>query len=145
MTQRKTMCAIGLVAAMVLVVVVNAAPPAAGSNTVNPPHSPTPRTVPTIGDPVSYNHLPEAHHSLATPLDQSQVYWNFGGSTVSTRRHIRLTPSTQDRRGWLWNEYPLEADNWEVEFKIEVFSKPHFGGDGMAFWVLTGDHDPAFK
>ncbi len=56
-----------------------------------------------------------------------QVYWNFGGSTVSTRRCIRLTPATQDRRGWLWNEYPLEADNWEVEFKAEV--RLLFGAD----------------
>jgi len=31
-----------------------------------------------------------------------------------------------------------------VEFKVKVYSKPHFGGDGLAFWVLTGDHDPTF-
>ena len=52
-----------------------------------------------------------------------QVYWNFGGSTVLTKSAIRLTPSTQDRRGWLWNEYPLESPHWEMEYKLEVFSK----------------------
>lgn len=93
---------------------------------------------------VSTQYDPEAHHSLHTPLDKSLVYWNFGGSTVLTKHLIRLTPSTQDRRGWLWNEYPLESTNWEVEFKLEVFSKPHFGGDGFAFWVLAGEQDPSF-
>lgn len=61
-----------------------------------------------------------------------------------TKNIIRLTPSTQDRRGWLWNEYPLESTNWEAEFKLEVFSKPHFGGDGFGFWVLAGELDPSF-
>ena len=73
-----------------------------------------------------------------------QVFWNFGGSTVLTKNVIRLTPSTQDRRGWLWNEYPLESTNWEMEYKLEVFSKPHFGGDGFAFWVLASEQDPSF-
>lgn len=96
-------------------------------------------------DPALRDHPSEAHHTLTAPLDKSQVYWNFGGSTVMTKNYIRLTPSTQDRRGWLWNEYPLESENWEVEFKLEVFSKPHFGGDGFAFWILGGDQDPAFS
>jgi len=94
---------------------------------------------------VSTKYEPESHHSLRAPLDKSQVYWNFGGSTVVTKDIIRLTPSTQDRRGWLWNEYPLESTNWEVEFKIEIFSKPHFGGDGFGFWVLAGEQDPSFS
>jgi len=94
--------------------------------------------------PVSTQYEAEVHHSLRAPLDKSLVYWNFGGSTVLTKHLIRLTPSTQDRRGWLWNEYPLESTNWEVEFKTEIFSKPHFGGDGFAFWVLAGEQDPSF-
>jgi len=106
---------------------------------------PNPRPVQTTINPVSDLHSIERHHSLHHPLDQSQVYWNFGGSTVLTKKQIRLTPSTQDRRGWLWNEYPLESENWECEFKIEVMSKPHFGGDGMGFWVLHGDQDPAYS
>jgi hypothetical protein len=93
----------------------------------------------------SKQYEPEAHHSLRAPLDKSLVYWNFGGSTVLTKHLIRLTPSTQDRRGWLWNEYPLESANWEVEVKLEVFSKPHFGGDGFGLWVLAGEQDPSFS
>lgn len=96
-------------------------------------------------DPVSYAHPPESHHSLHPPLDKSQVYWNFGGSTVVTRKLIRLTPDTQDRKGWLWNEYPIESENWEFEVNFEVYSNPHFGGDGFAFWILSGDQDPTFS
>lgn len=81
---------------------------------------------------------------MSAPLDKSQVYWNFGGSTVLTKKFVRLTPSTQDRKGWLWNEYPIESENFEVEFKTEVFSKPHFGGDGFGFWILSSEMDPAF-
>jgi hypothetical protein len=41
----------------------------------------------------------ELHHSLHRPLDKTQVYWNYGGSTVMTRDFIRLTPSAQNRKG----------------------------------------------
>ena len=95
--------------------------------------------------PVSMDHPVEQHHSLHTPLDKTQVYWNYGGSTVLTNSLIRLTPSTLDRRGWLWNEYPLESANWEVEWAMEVHSKPHFGGDGMCMWALAGVQDPSFS
>ena len=94
--------------------------------------------------PVSVDHDIEQHHSLHAPLDKTQVYWNYGGSTVLTNSLIRLTPSTQDRRGWLWNEYPLESANWEVEWSMEVHSRPHFGGDGMCMWALAGVQDPSF-
>jgi hypothetical protein len=46
--------------------------------------------------------------------------------------------------GWLWNDYPIESPNWEVEFELEVKSKPHFGGDGLAFWLLDGKQDPTY-
>ena len=95
--------------------------------------------------PVSVDHPIEQHHSLHAPLDKTQVYWNYGGSTVLTNSLIRLTPSTQDRRGWLWNEYPLESANWEVEWSMEVHSRPHFGGDGMCMWALAGVQDPSFS
>lgn len=86
----------------------------------------------------------EIHHSLHRPLDQSQVYWNFGGSTVLSKNTIRITPAAQNRRGWLWNDYPIESNNWELEFHLEVYSKPHFGGDGFAMWLLDSSHDPTY-
>jgi len=39
---------------------------------------------------------------------------------------------------------PIESANWEVEFTMEVYSKPHFGGDGFAFWMLEGLQDPTY-
>lgn len=62
-------------------------------------------------NPVSQQYPPEIHHSLHPPLDHSQVYWNFGGSAVLTKKFVRLTPSTQARQGWMWNEYPMVSYN----------------------------------
>jgi hypothetical protein len=67
-----------------------------------PPISTTTSSSPVNAGVVSSNHPVESHHSLHAPLDKSQVYWNYGGSTVVSKNLIRLTPSTQDRRGWLW-------------------------------------------
>ena len=101
--------------------------------------------------PIDIDHTPstssaaiETHHSLHKPLDKTQIYWNYGGSTVLTRNSIRLTPATQDRRGWLWNEYPLESKWFEIAVKLDVNSRPHFGGDGLCMWILGGSQDPSF-
>jgi len=97
-------------------------------------------------DPDYHKDLPiEPHHSMHAPMDQSRVYWFWGGSTVIAKRQIRLTPDTADRAGFIWNDYPLEAPNWEVEFEFKCYSKPHFGGDGFAFWVLDSSDDPVLK
>lgn len=72
------------------------------------------------------------------------MYWTYGGSTVVTDKFVRLTQDTQDRQGWLWNDYPLESDFWEVQFEIEIFSTPNYGGDGMCMWILNSDMDPSF-
>lgn len=75
-------------------------------------------------------------------MDQSRVYWFWGGSAVVAKRQVRLTSDTADRRGFIWNDYPLEAPSWEVEFDLRVYSNPHFGGDGFAFWILDSSSDP---
>jgi len=94
-------------------------------------------------NPVSTQYTPEPHHSLHAPMDTSQSYFTFGGSTVATKKYMRLTPSTQDRKGFVWNEYPMESDDFEVEVKLEIFSTPHFGGDGMGIWFLNAEQDPS--
>lgn len=67
--------------------------------------------------PVSTQYNPETQHSLHTPIDHSQVYWNFGGSSVMTKKYVRLTPATQGRKGWIWNEYPLVCYiTWSLVF-----------------------------
>jgi len=94
-------------------------------------------------NPVSTQYPPEPHHSLHPPMDAAQSYFTFGGSTVATKKFMRLTPSTQDRRGFVWNEYPIESDDFEVEVKLEIFSNPHFGGDGMGIWFIHPEQDPS--
>lgn len=61
-----------------------------------------------------------------------------------TKNFVRLTPATQSKKGWLWNDYPMESNWWEVELKFLVHSQPHFGGDGFGVWILSGDYDPIY-
>ncbi len=68
-------------------------------------------------NPVSTQYEPMLQNSLHPPMDASQSYFTYGGSTVATKRQLRLTPATQDRRGFVWNEYPLESDDFEVEVR----------------------------
>lgn len=38
---------------------------------------------------------------------------------------------------------PQESDNFELEVEFNVYSKPHFGGDGFGIWFLSADQDPS--
>lgn len=67
------------------------------------------------GSPETHRKPMEAHHSLHHPFDATSVYWKYGGSTVMRRKAARIVPATQSRTGWLWNDYPLESADWEVE------------------------------
>eukprot|EP00455_Lapot_gusevi_P012269 TRINITY_DN1577_c0_g1_i2.p1 TRINITY_DN1577_c0_g1~~TRINITY_DN1577_c0_g1_i2.p1 ORF type:complete len:437 (-),score=179.18 TRINITY_DN1577_c0_g1_i2:338-1648(-) len=97
---------------------------------------------PLPGSPETH-HLPvETHHSISHPFDAHAVYWKYGGATVVTNKFIRLTPATQDRRGWLWNDFPVESQEFEVEMLLKITSKSHFGGDGFGFWILHENMDP---
>lgn len=83
------------------------------------------------------HHLPiENHHSLFPPMDTSLHYWTFGGATVAAQSFLRLTPSAQSRTGWLWNQYTLRSNDWEMQIEFSVRSDFHIGGDGFAIWVL---------
>lgn len=62
----------------------------------------------------------ETHHSLDTPFDAHSVYWKYGGATVFTNRAVRLTPASQDRRGWLWNDFPFEKNEFEISFQMKI-------------------------
>eukprot|EP01083_Nonionella_stella_P030355 83223_1 len=89
------------------------------------------------------HHLPiETHHSLHHPFDVSMPYWKYGGSTVSTESFIRLTPSAQSRQGWIFNEFELQSNNWEIELHFEVKSDYHIGGDGMGIFILNETFHP---
>jgi len=88
------------------------------------------------GDAASH-HLPvENHHSLFKPMDAALHYWSFGGSTVAATSFLRLTPATQSRTGWLYNDYSLRSNDWELQLVVNIRSDYHIGGDGMAIWFL---------
>lgn len=93
--------------------------------------------------PVSEQYTPEPVHSLV-PGTATQTYYNIGGSAVLTNKGVRLTPAVSGRTGWMWNEYPIESENFEVEMKFEIFSKPHYGGDGFGIFFVEGNTDPSF-
>jgi hypothetical protein len=104
------------------------------------------RQIELLINPDIHRDMPtEPHHTLQMPMDQGRVYWYWGGSTVVAKKKVSLTPPTADRNGFLWNDYPLESANWEVEFDFKVFSGPHFGGDGFGFWILDPAVDPVLK
>ena len=99
----------------------------------------------TVVKPGSFasHHLPiEAHHSLQRPFDVSLPYWKYGGSTVATESLIRLTPNSQSRAGWLFNEFSLSSKDWELELHYAVRSSYHIGGDGMGIFVLSDSQHP---
>lgn len=104
-------------------------------------------TLPTVqnvpGSAATHHRPLESHHSLAKPFDSSSVYWQFGGSTVLTDKYVRLTPATQSRSGWLWNDYPLTSQDWEIELEFKCGPEGNIGGDGFALWALDGSFDPA--
>merc|ERR1719499_1662948 len=86
----------------------------------------------------STHHLPvENHHSLFKPMDAALHYWSFGGSTVAAQSFLRLTPASQSRTGWLYNDYTLRSDDWELQLALGIKSDFHIGGDGMAIWCLN--------
>eukprot|EP00486_Rosalina_sp_Unknown_P003984 CAMPEP_0201568380 /NCGR_PEP_ID=MMETSP0190_2-20130828/9424_1 /ASSEMBLY_ACC=CAM_ASM_000263 /TAXON_ID=37353 /ORGANISM="Rosalina sp." /LENGTH=215 /DNA_ID=CAMNT_0047989425 /DNA_START=25 /DNA_END=673 /DNA_ORIENTATION=+ len=89
------------------------------------------------------HHLPiETHHSLHHPFDVSMPYWKYGGSTVATESFIRLTPNAQSRQGWLFNEFELQSNDWEIELHFEVKSDYHIGGDGFGIFILNDTFHP---
>jgi len=84
----------------------------------------------------------ESHHSLNRPFDVSLPYWKYGGDTVCTESFIRLTPNIQSRRGWIFNEFELQKNDWEIELHFGVKSEYHVGGDGFGIWILNNTHHP---
>lgn len=89
------------------------------------------------GDEATH-HLPvENHHSLFKPMDAALHYWSFGGATVAAQGFLRLTPASQSRTGWLYNDYTLRSNDWEMQLMLNIRSDYHIGGDGMAIWCLN--------
>ncbi|KAJ1773955.1 hypothetical protein IW140_003197 [Coemansia sp. RSA 1813] len=70
--------------------------------------------------------------------------YDYGGDAiVNTLSHIRLTPDSPSRMGWVWSTTPLPDDYWKVEFEIKVGGKGgYLYGDGMGFFVTKERASP---
>ncbi|XP_076631088.1 vesicular integral-membrane protein VIP36 [Colletes latitarsis] len=77
-------------------------------------------------------------HSLIRPYQGSGMtvpYWDFFGSTMVTNNYIRLTPDLQSKQGAIWNSYPCQVRNWELQVHFKVHGKgTDLFGDGFVIW-----------
>ncbi|CAK4068366.1 unnamed protein product [Aphanomyces euteiches] len=64
--------------------------------------------------------------------------WSHGGSTEVLKSFIRLTPDRQSKRGYVWNNAPLERDTFSavLQFRISGQGKKWFG-DGIGLWLTN--------
>jgi len=77
-------------------------------------------------------------HSLAKPYGGTGTgipYWDFVGSTIVTNKFIRLTMDSQSLQGGLWNTFPVEMKDWEIQFQFKNHGNgKDLFGDGFAMW-----------
>ena len=50
---------------------------------------------------------------------------------IPTEHQIRVCPSIQDRRGWLWTKNQFEKPNWMIDVEFSISGKHTYGADGM--------------
>lgn len=50
---------------------------------------------------------------------------------IPTDSMVRIAPSIQDRKGWLWNKNDFDKTNWMVDVDFSITGKHTFGADGM--------------
>eukprot|EP00123_Amoebidium_parasiticum_P007917 comp18457_c0_seq1/m.19751 comp18457_c0_seq1/g.19751 ORF comp18457_c0_seq1/g.19751 comp18457_c0_seq1/m.19751 type:complete len:476 (-) comp18457_c0_seq1:88-1515(-) len=84
----------------------------------------------------------EFKHSLRGPFSLYQKnqlsFWRVGGSALVNENDVRVVPSAQNRRGYVWNVFPVNFTDWEVRAEFKIFGRS-YGADGMAFWYATGN------
>lgn len=73
-------------------------------------------------------------------------FWSHGGDALPTENQIRVCPSIQDRRGWVWTKNIFEHQFWMFDVSFSIFGKHSYGADGMAFWFTAqkGIEGPMF-
>ncbi|XP_046857653.1 vesicular integral-membrane protein VIP36-like [Xenia sp. Carnegie-2017] len=85
----------------------------------------------------SSNGYVRREHSLSKPFQvgsTSLQFWDFGGDTLITSNHIRLTEDHQSQKGFIWNTLPVTARDWEIHIHFSVHgSGDSLYGDGFAF------------
>ncbi|KAF4669578.1 hypothetical protein FOL46_001314 [Perkinsus olseni] len=85
---------------------------------------------------------PVEFHSFTQEMDFHKFTsrWDASGTCIPLHNHIVLSPRASDRYGALWHKYPLQTNDFEVEFTIAI-KPPTQGGDpvheqGFAFWYV---------
>ena len=67
-------------------------------------------------------HRHEYKHSFCAPKltlgkDNRIPFWKYGGDSIATQDSLRIVPSIRSRQGYIWNEYKLTAQDWEVRLQ----------------------------
>ena len=55
---------------------------------------------------------------------------------LPTENQIRVCPSIQDRRGWVWTKNIFEHQFWMFDVSFSIFGKHSYGADGMVGLVM---------
>ncbi len=58
-----------------------------------------------------------------------QLY--ISADAIPTSSQIRVCPSIQDRKGWLWSKNSYDKANWMIDVEFSISGKHSFGADGM--------------
>lgn len=66
-----------------------------------------------------------------SPLIITRVDNNFFLDAIPTSDQIRVCPSIQDRKGWLWNTYKFDGSNWMFDVTYSITGRNTYGADGM--------------
>eukprot|EP00922_Rhytidocystis_sp_ex-Travisia-forbesii_P044705 GHVS01066630.1.p1 GENE.GHVS01066630.1~~GHVS01066630.1.p1 ORF type:complete len:567 (+),score=90.66 GHVS01066630.1:82-1782(+) len=81
-------------------------------------------------------------HSWESPLtyDNSLADWELAYGSVPAKRHVIITPAVSNRRGLLFNKYPMKTANFELQFQFEARGDDATSNsEGFAFWYVHED------
>ena len=63
-------------------------------------------------------------------------FWHVIGDAEIYLNTVRLTNDLPSQRGAIWNDLPIKAQDWEVQFQFHTHGKGNSFGDGFAFWYV---------
>eukprot|EP00922_Rhytidocystis_sp_ex-Travisia-forbesii_P044700 GHVS01066625.1.p1 GENE.GHVS01066625.1~~GHVS01066625.1.p1 ORF type:complete len:579 (+),score=78.97 GHVS01066625.1:271-2007(+) len=81
-------------------------------------------------------------HSWESPLNYNNGLqdWELAYSTVPGAAHVVVAPAVSNRRGFMFNKYPMKTANFELQFQFELSGLDATSGtEGFAFWYVYED------
>ena len=92
-------------------------------------------SIPGVNEQYSF-HAPFEDINPFTGARQLQN-WDMGGSAVSHRSFVRLTPEAQGSKGWMTSQQPFTLTEWSAMLELRASgASPHLYGDGLAIWLV---------